>query len=144
MSPVNRHLSTMGRAPRGIVAIITVLMVMAVLLSIGLVISAIGRDEIVLSGVVEDGEVAFAIADACAEEGIQRFKYDAAYVGSSFDLDGGTCAVVVTNLGGGNRLVRAQGDYRSAIRIIEANVTLASNVQANAQTVKINSWKEAD
>jgi hypothetical protein len=130
--------------PKGIVALVTVLMVMAVLLSIGLAISAIGRNEIVLSGVVEYGETAFSIADACTEEGLVRFKMDAGYTGSAFELDGGTCRVTVTNLGGNDRLIRGQGEYRDAIRIIEANVTLTVNAQGNAKKVTINSWKEAD
>ena len=133
-----------SRPPKGIVALITVLIVMAVLLAMGLAISAIGRNEIVLSGVVEDGEVAFSIADACTEEGLQRFKDDGGYAGSTFNLDGGTCVIAVTNLGGNDRLVRGQGEYRSAIRIIEANVTLTFNTAGNAKKVKINSWREAD
>jgi len=141
---MNVRRQTSKAAPKGIVALITVLIVMAVLLSVGLAISAIGRNEIVLSGVVEYGEVAFSIADACTEEGLQRFKVNGAYTGSSFALDGGTCVVTVTSLGGNDRLVVGQGEYRDAIRIIEANVTLTLNNQGNAKKVKINSWKEAD
>ena len=131
-------------APKGIVALITVLLVMAVLLSIGLTISAIGRDEIVLSGTVEDGEVAFAIADACIEEGLERLKMDSAYLGSAFELDGGRCTITVTNPGGNARTVRGQGEYRDAIRIIEAAVTLTFNGQGDAKKVTVNSWAEAN
>ncbi len=132
------------RHPRGIVALITVLMVMAVLLSIGLAISAIGRDEIVLSGVTEDGEVAFSIADACIEEGFERLKMNGSYAGSSFPLDGGACTVTVTNLGGNDRLVRGQGEYLSAVRIVDADVTITFNGAGNAKKIKVNSWREAD
>lgn len=130
--------------PRGIAALITVLMVMAVLVSIGLAISSIGRNEIVLSGVNEDGAVAFAIADACVEEGFSQLKRNGSFSGGSFALDGGTCSIAVTNLGGNDRLVRGQGAYRDAIRIIDADVTIAFNGQGNAKKIKINSWKEAD
>ena len=78
-----------SRQPRGVVALVTVLVVMATLLGIGITISAIGHDEIVLSGVIEDGETAFALADACIEEGLTQLKFNDAYGGGAFALDGG-------------------------------------------------------
>lgn len=130
--------------PRGVVAMITVLVLMAVLLAIGIAVSAVGRDEIVLSRVFQDGEDAFALADACVEEGLERLKMNGAYAGGSFTQDGGTCTIAVTNLGGNDRLVRGTGQYGSNIRIVEANVTLKFNLQGNAKKVTINSWLEAN
>ena len=130
--------------PKGVVALITVLIVMAVLLSIGLAIAAVGQDEIVLSGVVQDGESAFAIADACVEEGLQRLKTNGAYAGGSFALDGGTCTVTVTDLGGNDRLVHGEGSYAREIRMIDAVVSLTFNASNNAKKVTIDSWTEAN
>lgn len=132
------------KAPKGVVALISVLVIMATLISIGLTIAAVGNNEAALSNVIDDGELAFSIADACVEEGFIRLKADAAYAGGSFALDGGTCSIAVANLGGDDRLVRGQGNYRDAIRIVEANVTIKSNVAGEAKKIKINSWKEAD
>ena len=132
------------KAPQGVVALITVLVVMVTLLSIGITISAVGHDEAALTGTVEDGEIAFTIADACVEEGFAQLKLNGAYAGSSFSLDGGACTVVVTNLGGNVRLVRGQGEYRFAVRIVDANATITFNGAGNAKKIKINSWKEAD
>jgi Tfp pilus assembly protein PilX len=130
--------------PKGVVALITVLVVMVTLLSIGLTISVVGNDEAVLTGVVEDGEIAFTIADACAEEGMFRLKTNPAYAGGSFALDGGACTVAVTNLGGNDRLVRGQGEYRYAVRIVDAHVTIQNNGGNNAKKIKVNSWLEAN
>jgi len=130
--------------PKGIVALITVLVVMVTLVSIGITISAVGNDEAVLSGVVEDGETAFSIADGCVEEGLARLKADSAYAGGSFALGGGICEIGITGLGGADRLVRGQGGYQNAIRIIDADVTIKSNDAGDAKKIKINSWKEAD
>ncbi len=130
--------------PQGVVALITVLVVMVTLLSIGITISAVGNDEAVLGGVIEDGETAFAIADGCVEEGLARLKADAAYAGDTFPLGGGTCSIAVTDLGGNARLVRGQGSYRQAIRIIDASVTVLSNASGDAKKIKIGSWREAD
>lgn len=132
------------KKPEGVVALISLLVISAVLLMMGITIARVGRNEIVLASVFRDGESAFDAADACVEEGVVRLKGDAAYVGGSFSLDEGTCTVVVTNLGGGNRLIQGNGSYQSAIRIVEANVTLTTNAQGNVVKATINSWKEAD
>ena len=132
------------KKPKGVVALIAVLVIMVTLISIGITIAAVGNDEAALSNVIDDGELAFSIADACVEEGFIRLKADSAYAGGSFALDGGTCGISVTNLGGDDRLVRGQGSFRDAIRIIDANVTIKSNAAGEAKKVKINSWKEAD
>lgn len=131
-------------APRGFIALITTLVVMTVLISVGAVISRIGQNQVALALVYNDGEQAFAIADACSEEGYERLKLDNTFTGTSFSLDGGTCTLVVTNLGGNNRLITGTGTYFNAIRIVEANVTIKSNGQGNSHKVSINSWKEAN
>ena len=132
------------RKPQGVVALVTVLIIMVTLVSLGLVIAAVGRDEIVLSRVVENGERAFVIADACVEEGLQRLKLVPSYAGGAFALDEGTCAVAVTDLGGNVRHLRGEGAYGDAIRAVEARVTLLVNGQGLARKARIEWWREAD
>lgn len=144
MEPFKPQTSSLKPRPKGVVALISLLIIMAVLVSIGITISAVGQNEIALSGVFQDGEQAFAIADACVEEGIQRFKNNGAYAGGTFTLDGGSCTISVANLGGNTRLVTGTGVYKRNTRIIEANVTLHLNAQGNAKNVGINSWREAE
>jgi len=130
---------------KGVVALITVLVVMVTLVSLGIVIAAIGRDEIVLARVIENGERAFVVADACVEEAMKRLKSEPGYAGGAFTLDDNSaCSVTVTDLGGGGRLVRGQGSYRDAIRLVEARVALLANAQGDAKKVKILWWREAD
>lgn len=129
---------------KGAVALITILVISAVLLSVGITLSAIGHNEVVLSGVFRDGETAFAIADACAEEGLSRLKQDSGFTGTTFTIDGGTCSVTVTNISGNTYRILGTGEFKDNIRIIDANVTIKFNGQGNAKTVKINAWVEAD
>lgn len=123
---------------------VTVLVVMSVLLAIGLTVAAVGRDELLLSGIVQDGDQAFSIADACVEEAIGRFKSDGAYAGGTYALGGGSCTVTVTDLGGNDRLLRGTAAYGSNIRGVDANVTLKFNNAGNAKKVTINSWLESN
>ncbi len=123
---------------------VTVLVMMAVLLAIGLTVASIGRDEIALAGIVQDGDQAFSVADGCAEEAIDRLKGDSAYAGGTYSLAGGACTVAVTNLGGSNRAVSVAATYADNGRGIDVNVTLKTNTAANAKTVTINSWLESN
>lgn len=127
---------------RGAVALITIAVFTAVLIVIGLTVSAIGNNEIVLSGVFSDGENAFSIADACAEESLTRLKLNSSFTGTTFTLDGGTCSGTVTSLGGNDYQIIAQGSYANNTRIIEAQISIAGNAQSHG--VIINSWKEAN
>jgi len=45
------------KAPKGVVALISVLVIMATLISIGLTIAAVGNNEAALSNVIDDGEL---------------------------------------------------------------------------------------
>ena len=129
--------------PKGFVALITVLVVMVVLVTIGVTISSIGVNQVALALTFNDGEQAFAIADACAEEGYQRLKLDSGFTGTSFSLNGGACSLTVTNTGGATRSIQGTGTYNNAIRIVLVGVTVNANSQGNTHKVKINSWKEA-
>ncbi len=141
---LKRQTSNVKRTPPGVVAILSVLIITAILIAIGISIAALGQNEIVLSGLIDNGEKAFSIADACSEEGLARLKSDAAFTGTTFPLDNGTCTVVVTNLGGNVRLITGTGAFRDAVRSVVANVTITFNGAGNAKKTVINSWNEAD
>lgn len=129
--------------PRGVVALITVLVVMAVLVSIGLTISAVSQNQIALSGAVQDGETAFTIADACAEDALERLKLNAGFTGTTFSLDEGTCVSTVAYITANTYLVTGTGSYLNAIRVVQINATIKFNGGGNATKVTINSWNEA-
>lgn len=132
------------RKPQGVVALISLLVISAVLLAMGLTIARVGRNEVILARLFSEGEIAFDVADACVEEGASRLKDDASYAGGSFSLDDGTCVVSIADLGGGGRLIRGTGHYQRAIRVVDANVTLSTNGQGNVVKLTINSWKEGE
>lgn len=129
---------------RGAVALITITVITAILVVIGLTVSTIGNNEVVLSGVFSDGENAFSIADACAEEALTRLKGDSGFTGTTFSLDGGTCTATVSLVTGTNYLIQATGTYKDNVRGIEADVNVVFNGQGIARSVIINSWQEAD
>lgn len=130
--------------PRGVIATVTVLVVMAALLSLGLSMALVGQNAIVLSGVYQDGETAFSIADACTEEGIMRLKTNIAYSGGTFPLDDGTCTITIANLGPSNWLVQGTGTYLHSIRMVEADISLLVNSSGKARRLVINTWTEAN
>jgi Tfp pilus assembly protein PilX len=133
--------------PRGVVAMVTVMVVMAVLLTLGLSVSMVGQDSAALSGVNQDGETAFSVADACTEEGTARLKTDQTYTGGSFALDGGNCVITVSVITPNSRwLVTGNGTYAKSLRIINADISLTHNNGGSgpAKKMTINSWTEAN
>jgi Tfp pilus assembly protein PilX len=135
----------LNNQPRGVVALVTVLVVMSVLLSLGLSVSMVGQDATALSGTYQDGETAFSIADACTEEGTARLKADPTYTGGSFTLNGGNCTIAVSTITSGSRwLITGTGTYGQNLRIINADVSLVPNGHSTAKKMAINSWTEAN
>jgi Tfp pilus assembly protein PilX len=136
--------------PRGVVALVTVMVVMSVILALGLSVSMVGQDSAALSGVHQDGETAFSIADACTEEGTARLKSDQAYTGGTFPLDGGNCVIVVcpdslcTGFPANRWVVQGTGTYANSLRIINADISLTFNGSGKAKKMTINSWTEAN
>ena len=131
--------------PRGVVAMVTVMVVMSVLLALGLSVSMVGQDSAALSGVYQDGETAFSVADACTEEGTARLKANQAYIGGSFPLDGGNCVITVSVIVPNSEwLVTGTGTYARSLRIINADISLIFNGSGKAKKMIVNSWTEAN
>lgn len=135
------------RKPSGVIAMLTIMIFMVVLLSIGSSIALLGQDQISLAGTFSDGEQAFAVADACSEEGYNRLLLNASTTSTSFGLNGGTCSLTISTIGSDtpsikNRLIIGTGTYRNDTRVVNVNLTIKSNGSLNANKVKINSWKE--
>jgi hypothetical protein len=93
------------------------------------------RDSITL----DQSYKAKALADACAEEGLQQIRSSSAFSGTgNLNFGQGTCSYTVTNTGGTTRSVTASG--------VVSNVTRRVSVTISAMTPKlvINTWQEVN
>lgn len=124
---------------RGYVTLISVLIALSLgsAIAFSVVLLGVGssRDSITL----DRSYKAKALADACAEEGLQQIRSSTPFTGTgNLSFGQGTCSYTVTNTGGTTRSISAAG--------VVSNVTRRVTVTISAITPKlvISSWQETN
>lgn len=110
----------MNTTNNGYVTLLSVLLLGAVGMAVttSLLLSGIGNSRTGLAH--QHSHQARALANACAEEGLEQIRNLISYTGSgNLTLGGGTCSYTVTNQGGENRTVTAQGTMGTAVRKVK-------------------------
>ncbi|MDO8260852.1 MAG: hypothetical protein Q7T50_05160 [Candidatus Magasanikbacteria bacterium] len=122
---------------KGYVVLITVLLVGAVGLSIAISIILLGLGQARTGATVNQLNQARALANTCAEEGLQQIRDLDSFTGTdTLTLDNGTCEYTVINQGGDNREIQASGTVGQINRKIKVNTDSIS------PTINITSWQE--
>ncbi len=119
----------------GYIALITVLIIVAVTLAIGVSINLLSISESQIGLMQEQAGMAFATADACVDEAMMRLKNDPGYAGVSLNFASGTCTIVITAQGT-TRTIRAEGSVATFTRAIQADVSLIGN------QILLTAWRE--
>lgn len=127
---------------RGVAALMTVIIIFAVVLSSGLVVASIAVNELSLNLSGAESHRALQIAEACADEASYRLKKDSAYTGGTLTFPEGDCTAVVTGTGT-DRAVTASATVRNSTRRVEMSVSLTSNLSATAEGSDIIDWDES-
>lgn len=85
----------------------------------------------------EQSEQARALANACAEEGLEQIRSSTLYTGTgTLTLGQGTCSYTVINTGGTTRTVTSSGTVGTVVRKISILVTTLN------PTITLSSWQE--
>jgi hypothetical protein len=125
----------------GISALLVVVVILAVIISLGLLVSKISINELALSLDEDQSNRALHIAEACEEEATFRLKRDSGYTGGSITIVDGTCTVVVTG-GGSTRSIDVTSTYGNETRDLTVDVTLEANLDGNADGIDVTNWEE--
>lgn len=121
----------------GFILLITVLVIGAVATAIAVGLLNLGSGATTSSIYLEQSFQAKALADACAEEGLQQIRDSTPYTGTgSLTLGQGTCSYTVSNTGGSNRTVNATGTVGIVVRKV-----IVTTSAINPYIV-ISSWQE--
>lgn len=114
---------------------LTIVIIGAATLLMAIGASRLGLGEMEMGFDEAGGSAAFALADGCVEESLERLRKDAAYLGETLNAVGGSCTVTVNGVGFGRTVVSAatSGSYTKRI---EVQVTL------DGSTVMVDSWRE--
>ncbi len=126
---------------RGFIALITIVVLSAILLTIGLTISSASLSQLVATFGSSQSARAIQVADTCAEEGYQRLKYDSAYTGGTVPIDIYSCTITVSG-SGSTRTVDTQVTVGNYTRRVRASITLSSNVAGNAKRATLTKWED--
>ena len=121
----------------GYIALVTVLIVGAVGLSIGLALLLNGPDSQRSVLVFQQSVQARNLANACAEEALQQMHDNTSFTGTnSLSLGQGSCSYTITNTGGSARTIDASGTVGSVVRKSKVYATIGSS------SISIASWQE--
>lgn len=129
----------MSNVQRGYIALITVLVVGAVGVTVAVSVILLGLGSSRTSFAFEQSNQAKALANACAEEALQKIRDSMPFEGSgSLTLGQGTCIYIVTKQTGQNRTVTASGTVGTIIR--KVHITL----DKITPSINITSWQEVE
>lgn len=128
------------RAPKrvkGYITLLSVLVVGAVGVSLTVSLLLLGLGSSRTSFAVEQSNQAKGLANACAEEALERIREATSFTGSgNLSLGSGSCTYSVTNQGGQNRTVTTTGTVGTLVRKVSILVS------AITPAILISSWQE--
>ena len=122
----------------GFIALITVLIISAVVLLVAVSASLLGISESDMGLKQSLSSRAFYLANLCAEDALVKLKQDLGYSGNeTLDIDGDSCTILPIE-GNGNidRTVKTKGEVLGQVRKIKVEID-----RVNPQ-MQIRSWLE--
>ncbi|MBU1126578.1 MAG: hypothetical protein ABH826_04090 [Patescibacteria group bacterium] len=126
---------------KGVAALMTVIIVVAMVLSIGVVIAQIGINELVFGLQGDRSDQLLQIADSCADEGYYRLKRDQGYSGGTVTFSEGSCTLTISG-SEPNRILTVSATVEELTRDFTINIDAKSNIAANARGIDVTNWLE--
>lgn len=122
---------------RGYVALLSVLIVGAVVTAVSATLLLSGTDASRSTLIDQQSVQARNLADGCGEEALQLIQTTTAYTGSgTLTLSAGTCNYTVTSTGASTRTIDANSTVNNVVRKIKVYVTI------NSASLSITSWQD--
>lgn len=122
---------------KGFIALISVLVLGAVGTAVAVSVILLGLNSSRTSLVVEQSNKAKALANACAEHGLNIIAINPNYTGSMGLIIGvDSCLYTITNLGGQNRSIVTSSTVGAVTRKVSVNVS------AITPKIVVSSWQE--
>jgi len=128
---------------RGMIALMTVILLGAMLLIVGISAAFIGQTDVIIAGQIDRGHYVRSLAGTCVEEAMHRLKLDPAYIGGTIPIGPGNCTVTVSG-SGTTRTVVGAATYDGFTKTIGVSASRRGNIAGNAHAWNIDSWQEVD
>lgn len=120
---------------KGAAALLTVLIIGASSLVMAYTASQLGWGELEMGYDNYRGKQTLSLAEGCANEALQRLKFDPSYGGDNLSLGSGSCIITVTE-SGNDRSIAVTATAFDYTRELDINITLDNG------DIIINSWQE--
>jgi hypothetical protein len=130
-------------APRGFIGLLTVIVLGALILSIGITTAFVGQTQLILAAHADHEYAVRALVTACVEESVHRLKLNSGYAGGTVPLGADACTVTVSG-SGSSRTIAATATVDGYTKAVAATATLKQNAAANARAWSVTAWAEAD
>lgn len=129
--------NNMRKTEKGFVTLLFVLVVFAVGISVSSSLLLMGVASSRNSFALNQSNQAKALADACAERGLETVRDDNSYTGTiNLDLGQGSCSYTISNTGGSNRTIIAMGTVSTIVRKVRVIINQI------APQINVSSWQE--
>lgn len=128
---------------KGVIALLTVIVIGAVMLSLGISTALSSHVQVIVAGQSALSNDTRELVSACIEEAVHRLKKDPAYVGGTVPLDTRTCTITVVGAGS-PRTITATATVDDYTKTIVATIATRNNTAASASGWAITSWSESD
>ena len=123
----------------GVAAIITVLIISAVVLTMAKSISFLGINELDISFLGNKSQQTLALAEGCAEEALRQLQIDENYIvsGKELSVGSGSCTISVSTEASEKIIMinAVEGDYYKNLEI---------KININNGNIDIENWEEVD
>lgn len=123
------------------IAMMTIIIIGALILTIGISSAFQGQTEIVLVGQSDRRAIVSSLFDSCIEEALYRLKLDASYTGGTVPIGTDTCTVTVSG-SGSSRTISATASSDVHSKTVSVGVSLKQNAAGNAKAWHVDSWSE--
>jgi hypothetical protein len=143
MRTLDSKLWTLDFGRRGFIGLLTVIVIGAMVLALGISTAFIGQTQLTLSAHADYEYAVRALVSSCVEESVHRLKFDSAYTGGTVPLGNDTCTVTVSG-SGSTRTIAATATVNTYTKAVTATATLKQNAALNAKGWSITAWSEND
>src|SRR3990172_8415141 len=131
-------------APKGQLALLSLLIIGAITLAAALSASFISRTEIDKGFRQSQIVTAQGAADSCMEEALYRLKSDSNYEGGNVNIGNGTCVITIVNDDANTKSITVIGIVDKIRRKIEAKVQISPFKILSRTEAVTDAWHQTD
>ncbi len=139
------HNKASRRTPpaRGFIGLVTVILIGALILALGVAAAFIGQTQLIIAGQIDRAHAARQAVDACVDEALHRLKKDELYAGGAVTVGPLNCTVTVSGSGDSRTVVASasDGDVTQAVTV---SAVRKQNTAGNAKAWSVDVWTEAN